>query len=65
MSAGSACSSNHPRLSETLMAIGVPQKEMENSIRISLSVMNTMEEMDAAADTIAELVPFLRRFVRK
>jgi CRISPR-associated protein Cas8c/Csd1 subtype I-C len=65
VSAGSACSSNHPRPSETLMAIGVPQKEMENSIRISLSVMNTMEEMDAAAETIAELVPFLRRFVRK
>ena len=65
VSAGSACSSNHPRPTETLMAIGVPQKEMENSIRISLSVMNTMEEMDAAADTIAELVPFLRRFVRK
>jgi selenocysteine lyase/cysteine desulfurase len=38
---------------------------MENSIRVSLSVMNTMEEMDAAADAIAELVPFLRRFVRK
>lgn len=65
VSAGSACSSNHPRPSETLMAIGVPQKEMENSIRVSLSVMNTMEEMDAAADAIAELVPFLRRFVRK
>ncbi len=65
VSAGSACSSNHPRPSETLMAIGVPQKELENSIRISLSVMNTMEEMDEAADTIAELVPFLRRFVRK
>lgn len=65
VSAGSACSSNHPRPSETLMAIGVPQKEMENSIRISLSVMNIMEEMDIAADAIAEVVPFLRRFVRK
>ena len=29
VSAGSACSSNHPRPSETLMAIGVPQKEMD------------------------------------
>jgi cysteine desulfurase len=65
VSAGSACSSNHPRPSETLMAIGVPAKEMENSIRISLSVMNTMEEMDAAADAIEELVPFLRKFVRR
>ncbi len=63
--AGSACSSNHPRPSETLMAIGVPSKELENSIRISLSVMNTMEEMDAAADAIEELLPFLRRFVRR
>ena len=65
VSAGSACSSNHPRPSETLMAIGVPQKEMESSIRISLSVMHAMEEMDIAADAIAEVVPFLRRFVRK
>lgn len=65
VSAGSACSSNHPRPSETLMAIGVPSKEMENSIRISLSVMNTMEEMDAAADAVVELLPFLRRFVRR
>jgi cysteine desulfurase len=65
ISAGSACSSNHPRPSETLMAIGVPAKEMENSIRISLSVMNTMEEMDAAADAVEELVPFLRKFVRR
>ena len=65
VSAGSACSSNHPRPSETLMAIGVPAKEMENSIRISLSVMNTMEEMDAAADAVEELVPFLRKFVRR
>jgi cysteine sulfinate desulfinase/cysteine desulfurase-like protein len=47
------------------MAIGVPAKEMENSIRISLSVMNTLEEMDIAADTIVELLPFLRRFVRR
>ena len=65
VSAGSACSSNHPRPSETLMAIGDPSKELENAIRISLSVMNTMEEMDAAADAIEELLPFLRRFVRR
>lgn len=65
VSAGSACSSNHPRPSETLMAIGVPAKELENSIRISISVMNTMEEMDCAAESIASLVPFLRKFVRR
>ena len=65
VSAGSACSSNHPRPSETLTAIGVPSAEMENSIRISLSVMNTMEEMDLAAEAIAVLIPFLRKFVRR
>ena len=65
VSAGSACSSHHPRPSETLTAIGVPASEMENSIRISLSVMNTMEEMEYTAQAIADLVPMLRRFVRK
>ena len=65
VSAGSACSSNHPRPSETLKAIGVPSSEIENSVRISLSVMNTMEEADAAADAVIEVVPFLRKFVRK
>ncbi len=65
VSSGSACASNRPHLSETLAAIGTPPSEMDNSIRISLSVMNTMEEMDAAADAISEIVPFLRKFVRR
>ena len=64
VSSGSACASNHPRPSETLAAIGTPAAEMDNSIRMSLSVMNTMEEMDEAARAVAELVPFLRKFVR-
>ncbi|MDO5131685.1 MAG: cysteine desulfurase family protein [Eubacteriales bacterium] len=65
VSSGSACSSNHPRPSETLAAIGTPSAEMDNSIRLSLSVMNTMEEMDVTAQAIAELIPFLRKFVRR
>jgi hypothetical protein len=27
--------------------------------------MNTMEEMDRAADAVIEIVPFLRKFVRR
>lgn len=65
VSSGSACSSNHPRPSETLTAIGTPAQEMDNSIRMSLSVMNTMDEMEQAAQAVAELVPFLRKFVRR
>ena len=65
VSSGSACSSNHPHPSDTLAAIGTPAGEMDNSIRMSLSVMNTMEEMDDAAQAVADLVPFLRKFVRR
>ena len=65
VSSGSACSSNHPRPSQTLTAIGTPASEMENSIRLSLSVMNTTEEMDAAAQAVGEIVPFLRKYKRR
>ena len=65
VSSGSACSSNHPRPSETLAAIVTPASEMDNSIRMSLSVMNTMEEMDAAAQAVGEIVPLLRKYIRR
>ena len=65
VSSGSACSSNHPRPSETLAAIGTPSSEMDNSIRMSLSVMNTMEEMDEAAQAVGEIVPLLRKYIRR
>ena len=65
VSSGSACSSNHPRPSETLAAIGTPASEMDNSIRMSRSVMNTMEEMDAAAQAVGEIVPLLRKYIRR
>ena len=65
VSSGSACSSNHPRPSETLAAIGTPASEMDNSSRMSLSVMNTMEEMDAAAQAVGEIVPLLRKYIRR
>ena len=65
VSSGSACSSNHPRPSETLAAIGTPASEMDTSIGMSLSVMNTMEEMDAAAQAVGEIVPLLRKYIRR
>ena len=64
MSAGSACSSNRPHLSETLKAIGTPKELLDATIRLSLSVMNTEEEIDAAAAALAELIPFLRKYTR-
>ncbi len=64
VSAGSACSSNRPHLSETLKAIGTPKELLDATIRLSLSVMNTEEEIDAAAAALAELIPFLRKYTR-
>lgn len=65
VSSGSACSSNRPHLSETLRAIGVTGEELDNTIRLSTSVMNTMDDMDAAADALLEIVPMLRRYTRQ
>ena len=65
VSAGSACSSNKPRVSDTLKAMGVEKWQTESTIRISLSPHTTQEEADYAVSAIRELVPGLRRFVRK
>lgn len=65
VSSGSACSSNRPHLSETLKAIGVPRELMDSTIRLSLSVMNTEEEIDEAVSALSELLPFLRKYTRK
>ena len=65
VSAGSACSSNKPRVSDTLKAMGVEKWQTESTIRISLSPHTTIEEADYAVSSVRELVPGLRRFVRK
>lgn len=64
VSSGSACSSNHPELSGTLQAIGVPDNLLDATLRFSLSVTNTAEEVDYAVQQVGELLPVLRRFVR-
>ncbi len=65
VSAGSACSSNKPAPSRTLTAIGLSKDRVESTIRVSFGVQNTMEEVDYAAKQLAELLPLLRRFMRR
>lgn len=65
VSAGSACSSNHPHISDTLLAIGTPKELLDSTIRFSTSVMNTPEDMKDAAAALAEIVPFLRKYTRQ
>lgn len=65
VSAGSACSSNHPHISETLSGIGLSPEEIDSAIRFSFSVNTTREELDYAVDTIKDRISTLRKFTRK
>ena len=65
VSSGSACSSNHPGISGTLKAVGIRENLLDATIRISLSELNNMEEAKYLIDNLNELLPLLRKFVRK
>lgn len=65
VSAGSACSSNKPHISGVLSSIGMPSERLESTLRFSFSVNNTMEQVEYAVGVIGELLPMLRRYVRK
>ncbi len=61
VSSGSACSSNHPALSGTLKAIGVPEELLDSTLRFSFSDETTEEEIDYAADVLEKLLLQLRK----
>ncbi len=65
VSSGSACSSNHPELSGTLKAIGVEDELLDSTLRYSFSVTTTKEEVDYAIAVTAQVLPQLRRFIKK
>ncbi len=65
VSSGSACSSNHPGISGTLKAIGVPEKLLDSTLRFSFCGDNTGEEVDYCLETLKELIPVYSRFSRK
>lgn len=65
VSSGSACSSNKPELSGTLLNMGLSRSDAESTLRFSLSVFTTKEEIDYALQCIAEELPVLRRFTRR
>ena len=64
VSSGSACASNHPKLSSTLKAIGVKRELMDATLRFSMSGDTTKQELDIVLETLKNLLPQLRRFVR-
>ncbi len=64
-SAGSACSSHKKTVSPTLHAIGLSDELAGSTLRFSLSSYSSREDADAVIRALAELLPQLRRFVRK
>lgn len=65
VSSGSACSSNHPDISGTLVAIGVEKDLLDATLRFSFSSETTIEEVEYAADCVEQLLVPLRKFFRK
>jgi cysteine desulfurase len=64
VSSGSACSSNHPQISGTLKGIGVKKELLDSTLRFSLSVLTTKEELIYTLKTLEELLSQLRKYVR-
>ncbi len=65
VSSGSACSTHHPGVSETLKGIGVRPDLLDCTLRFSFGLFNTKEEIDITIDALKELLPVLRRYRRK
>ena len=65
VSAGSACSSHRRAPSEVLTAIGLEKDLLESTVRLSMSRYTTKEELCAASQRLHEIIPALRRFVRR
>ncbi|MBD5461254.1 MAG: cysteine desulfurase [Lachnospiraceae bacterium] len=65
VSAGSACSSNKPQSSATLRAIGLEKELLGSTVRFSMSIFTTQEEIDYTLSVLYDIVPMLRKYTRK
>lgn len=61
VSSGSACSSHKAEPSYVLTSIGLDRKEIDGSIRFSLSEFTTDEEIDKTVMVLSQLIPRLRK----
>lgn len=65
VSAGSACSTHKPEPSATLKAIGLDKALLESTLRFSMSVHTTEEDIDETLRVLALRLPILQRYIRK
>ena len=65
VSAGSACSTNRPHVSDTLKSIGLDTDLLDSTLRFSMSVFTNKDEIDHTINALEEIVPMLRRYSRQ
>jgi cysteine desulfurase len=65
VSTGSACSSGTLEPSHVLRAMGLPTHRTQNSLRFSLGMFSTDEEVDRVIEVLPRLVDKLRNLTRK
>src|SRR5438093_1829703 len=65
VSTGSACSSGTLEPSHVLRAMGLPAHRTQNSLRFSLGMFSTEEEVDRVIEVLPRLVEKLRGLTRK
>jgi cysteine desulfurase len=65
VSTGSACSSGTLEPSHVLRAMGLPVHRTQNSLRFSLGIYSTQEEVDRVIEVLPRLVEKLRGLTRK
>ena len=65
VSAGSACASNKPQPSATLKAIGLERDLLDSTIRFSISVFTTEEEIQYTIQALSEVIPVLRKYTKR
>jgi cysteine desulfurase len=64
VSTTSACSSKQKSVSSTLLAMGVSEEHAISAIRVSLSYLNTMDEVNKALVVIKETIEELRKVMK-
>lgn len=60
VSAGSACTSHSVEISHVLSAMGIPGEISQGTVRMSLGMMNTADEIEYAAASFVEVVKKLK-----
>lgn len=64
VSSGSACASNTGHKSHVLLSYGLPEKEVDSTIRVSLGVQNTEDDIHNLVNALSEGIASLSRKTR-